>query len=195
MDHPVPVVPQPPTKPWYTKGGIIILLAVLGFSAIGFLFFSAYLGYYLWVGKYGDATQQINLAKQFTEQFSLSPELRGVEARPTVEQPAASLIRPHNPTIGNPNAPITIVAFIDFECPFCQRAYPTFARIIDTYAPATNIVFKHFPVESIHPRAQQASMAAQCAHEQGKFWEYYNLLFTKKTLDDASLFLCIATPT
>ncbi|PIT86136.1 MAG: hypothetical protein COU33_04830 [Candidatus Magasanikbacteria bacterium CG10_big_fil_rev_8_21_14_0_10_43_6] len=182
--------PQQKTTPtrWYIQIGKIVLLLLLGFVGIVVLFFTAYFGYYLWLGKYGDATTQQELAKSFQENFTISPELRGAASASVVTQPIASLIHDHNPRFGNPDATVTIVAFIDFECPFCQRAYPTFERIKETYSPATQIIFKHFPIESIHPHARKASLAAQCAHEQGKFWEYYNLVFTEKKLDEESLF-------
>ena len=79
-------------------------------------------------------------------------------------------------------------AFIDFECPFCQANYPTIKGIIKKYDPAVNLVFKHLPLTSIHPRALDAALASTCANEQEKFWEYHDLLFETKQLDNASLF-------
>lgn len=96
-------------------------------------------------------------------------------------------IRPHNPTFGNPDSPIHILAFIDFECPFCQRSYPIFEQIKQKYADDVHIVFKHLPVDELHPNASTAAIAAQCAHEQNAFWEYYDAIFTYKNLDAQSL--------
>ena len=88
---------------------------------------------------------------------------------------------------GDERAPITIVAFIDFECPYSQKGYSIFADVMRRYEPVARVVFKHMPVELLHPNARQASLAAACANAQGKFWEYYDLLFTERQLDTASL--------
>jgi protein-disulfide isomerase/copper chaperone CopZ len=78
---------------------------------------------------------------------------------------------------GDFNAPITLVEFSDFECPFCERHYPTLNRILNEYKGKVRLVYKHFPLSSIHPNAQKAAEASECAAEQGKFWEYHDKLF------------------
>ena len=180
--------PQPaPEKKWYTKAGMIILIIFLGFIGVTILFFTAFFGYYLWVSKYVDSATQLALREQFREQFTLAPELRGIAANDTVDRPVQSLVQKNNPRFGNPNATVTIVAFIDFECPFSRRAYPIFKNIMNKYEPAVQVVFKNFPIDSIHPRARKAALAAQCAREQGAFWKYYDLLFTKQDLSENAL--------
>ena len=85
-----------------------------------------------------------------------------------------------DPVKGNPSAQITIVEFSDFECPFCGKFYAeTYDQIITAYVNTgkANLVFRDFPLSSIHPNAQKASEAAQCAFEQGKFWEMHDKLF------------------
>lgn len=147
--------------------------------------FLALVAYYLWQIKFGDRE---TLAREFSSpaftrdasRGDWTPELRDVPD-------FASYIRPHNPTLGNPDAPVTIIAFIDFECPFCQKSYPIFKQVSETYAPVVRIIFKHFPISAIHPQANAAANAAACASEQKKFWQYYDILFEKKTLDDAAL--------
>lgn len=76
---------------------------------------------------------------------------------------------------GNEDAKITIVEFSDFECPFCQKHHPTIKDFVDSNDDV-KWVFKHFPLNS-HPQAKPASIAAECAHEQGKFFEYVADLF------------------
>lgn len=78
---------------------------------------------------------------------------------------------------GNFNAPVTLVEFSDFECPFCVRAYPTFKKILNDYPSQVRLVYKQFPLTSIHPNSQKAAEASECADEQGKFWEYHDKLF------------------
>lgn len=77
---------------------------------------------------------------------------------------------------GDFNAPITLVEFSDFECPFCARHFPTLNKILDDYNGKVRLVYKHFPLE-FHPNAQKAAEASECADEQGKFWEYHDKLF------------------
>lgn len=77
---------------------------------------------------------------------------------------------------GNFDAPITLVEYSDFECPFCERIYPTFKKLLSQYPDKVRLVYKHFPL-SFHPNAQKASEASECAGEQGKFWEYHDTLF------------------
>lgn len=92
------------------------------------------------------------------------------------------------PTWGNPKAPVTIIEFSDYQCPFCSRAIPTLDRIKAEYGPdKVRIVFRDMPLPS-HGRANPASLAAHCANEQGKFWEYHNSLFQNQTkLEDGDL--------
>lgn len=97
-----------------------------------------------------------------------------------------------DPVLGNKNADVTIVEFSDFQCPFCERAYS--GAIAEFEASDyfkngdVNLVYKHFPLTSIHPYAEKAAEAAECANRQGKFWEYHNMLFdNQQALDVDSL--------
>ncbi len=84
-----------------------------------------------------------------------------------------------DPVLGPDDAPITIVEFSDYECPYCQRFHvETFARLIDAYPGQIRFVYRDFPLNQIHPNAIPAAEAANCAREQGAFWEYHDLLFT-----------------
>jgi protein-disulfide isomerase len=77
---------------------------------------------------------------------------------------------------GNPKAPVTIVEFSDFQCPFCSRVNPTISKIMKTYGDKVRVVFKHNPL-SFHKDAPLASEASLAAGAQGKFWEMHDLLF------------------
>ncbi len=87
---------------------------------------------------------------------------------------------------GKSDAPVTIVEFSDFQCPFCSRAHPTVKKVLADYGDKVQLVYKHFPLVSIHPRAQKAAEAAECAKDQGKFWEFHDQLFDNQN-DWASL--------
>lgn len=72
---------------------------------------------------------------------------------------------------------VNVVMFSDFECPFCARAVPRLVELRQKYGDKIKLVFRDFPLESIHPHAMRAAEAAGCAFEQGKFWEYHDLMF------------------
>lgn len=80
---------------------------------------------------------------------------------------------------GPNDAPVTIVEFSDFECPFCNNAAATIRQVLDKYPNQVRVVFRDYPVASLHPRASKAHEAARCAGDQGKFWEYHDLLFER----------------
>jgi protein-disulfide isomerase len=103
-------------------------------------------------------------------------------------EPAVQNIEVGNaPARGPKNAPVTIVAYSDFECPFCSRAVPTLKQIEEEYKGKVRVAFKHQPLP-FHQNAKPAAMAAMAAHEQGKFWEYHDKLFAnQRAMDRASL--------
>jgi protein-disulfide isomerase len=80
------------------------------------------------------------------------------------------------PVRGNPNAPVTVVEFSDFQCPYCVHARPAVNRVREAYGDKVRWVFRHFPL-SFHAQAEKAGEAAACAGEQGKFWEMHDLLW------------------
>jgi protein-disulfide isomerase len=91
------------------------------------------------------------------------------------------------PSYGSPRAPVTIVVFSDFQCPFCALESPRLRRVVDQFHGRVKLVFKHFPISS-HPRAKAAAIASEAAHEQGKFWQMHDVLFANATeLDDDSI--------
>lgn len=90
----------------------------------------------------------------------------------------AGLRDTHNPTRGRVDAPVEVVVFSDFECPFCRRAEPVFARLVARFPDDIVLVWKHYPL-SIHASARPAAEAAQCAHAQGRFWAFHDALFAE----------------
>jgi protein-disulfide isomerase len=81
------------------------------------------------------------------------------------------------PTLGPDDAPIKLVEFSDYQCPFCKSAEKVVADVLERYPDQVQLVFRHFPLDNIHPQARGAAEAAMCAAEQGKFWEYHKVLF------------------
>jgi len=82
---------------------------------------------------------------------------------------------------GNVSAPITIVEFSDFQCSFCLKFHQTMMQIMEDYPDEIAWVYKHFPLDSIHPQARPAAEASECAAEQGKFWEFADGLFNNQS--------------
>jgi len=93
-----------------------------------------------------------------------------------------------DPLKGDKNAPVVIVEFSDFQCPFCRRFYiQTLSQIEKEYVDTGKVLFvyRDFPLNSIHPAAQKSAEAAECADEQGKFWEFHNALFDEQNKQGA----------
>ena len=89
----------------------------------------------------------------------------------------AITVAQNEPSAGRADAPVQIVMYSDFQCPFCARVGATVKKVQETYGDRVRVVFRDFPLSSIHPRATAAAVAARCAYEQGRFWEYHDRLF------------------
>ncbi|MGZ3667766.1 MAG: DsbA family protein [Ktedonobacterales bacterium] len=89
---------------------------------------------------------------------------------------------------GNPNAPLTLLEYGDYECPYCGAAYPIVEEVRQRMGDRLRLVYRHFPLTQIHPHAENAAEAAETAGAQGKFWEMHDTLFEhQKALDDPDL--------
>jgi protein-disulfide isomerase len=107
--------------------------------------------------------------------------LSGLRAKADVhvllEPPRLSLTIGDDPVRGPADAPITIVEFSDFQCPFCSRATATLKKLDAAYPGKIRVVYRDFPLVQIHPNAARAAEAAACANEQGKFWPMHDAMF------------------
>jgi len=88
-------------------------------------------------------------------------------------------VAPDDPSTGPANAPITVVEYSDYQCPFCARVVPTIVKLRQTYGDKIRIVFKDFPLPN-HSNAPKAAEAAHCAGEQGKYWDMHDRLFANQ---------------
>ncbi len=95
----------------------------------------------------------------------------------TPPPPFRSDVGLEGPSRGAADAPVTIVEFEDFQCPFCRKAQATLDQVLLRYKNKVRVVHRDFPLQSLHPASQKAHEAARCAEEQGKFWEYRELLY------------------
>jgi protein-disulfide isomerase len=103
-------------------------------------------------------------------------------ARPTGPDPERGYNLPPggSPVRGPADAPITIVEFSDYQCPFCARTEPLVKDALATYPTQARLIYKHFPLTSMHPQALPAALAAAAAQQQGKFWEMHEKLFANQ---------------
>jgi protein-disulfide isomerase len=133
----------------------------------------------------GSYTANLNseqISQEELENALAKLELKILEKQLPTKQPNIPLkiSIDNDPIIGNPDAPITIIEFSDFQCPFCARFHiETLPLIMNEYINEgqVKLVFRDFPIQSIHPNALPASVAAECANEQGKFKEMHDMLF------------------
>ena len=127
-----------------------------------------------------------------------SEECRGCKDNEAAKHPALAAVAPEkkerveidltrSPIRGTPGAPITVVVYSDFQCPFCRKGAERIDQLLEKYPGQIQIAFKHFPL-AFHDRAPRASVATVAAGNQGKFWEMHDRIFAAQgALDDASL--------
>ena len=114
---------------------------------------------------------------------ALITELRkaGPDVRVLIDAPRRTVdIESSDPSLGRASAPVTLIEFSDFQCPFCQRVSPTLKKVRDTYGDKVRIVWKDFPLTQIHPQAFKAAEASHCAAEQKRYWDYHDRLFANQ---------------
>lgn len=114
------------------------------------------------------------------------------------------------PVRGSVTAPVTIVEYSDFHCPFCRRVQPTLTALLEKYPGKVRLVYKHLPLDGLHPQARRVSEAAWCAGKQDKFWEFHDAVYadsgndssdgtltryaTTAGLDTGAFTACLANP-
>ena len=120
---------------------------------------------------------------------SVSPAAQSAQTPAGQEQAVQRYEVPEDddPSVGPQGAPITIIEFSDYECPYCKRWYnEVYLRLREEYAEEVRLVFRDFPLYSIHPNAEPAAVAANCADQQGMYWAYHDLLFAGEQLDETT---------
>ncbi len=166
-----PTLNQPNKKSTPT-GMIVALVAIVGIAA----FFA---GSY-----FSNLDSDIVTKSELADAISkLESKIGNTQQSPSQPTQPVKISIDDDPIRGDPNAPITIIEFSDFQCPFCARFHvQTLPLIMKEYIDEgkVNLVYRDFPIQSIHPNALPAAVAAECANEQGKYWEYHDMLFEKQ---------------
>jgi len=118
--------------------------------------------------------------EQQRQQAAGAEYLQGLRAKASLEiyldVPRVE-VEAKGPSLGPDDAPVTIIEFSDYQCPFCRRAAPVIQQVLEKYPSQVRFVFRNYPLERIHPLARGAAEAAACAGEQGRFWEFHDKLF------------------
>ena len=148
-------------KQWYKKWWGILLMVVVGSCVAFTLFFIALIVYFF---------VQVKEEAKFYEEISQfeSADRELVETR-------------DDPFTGNENAEFVIVEFADFQCEFCKEEFFVLNDVMEKYHDRVKLIFRDFPVEQTHPHARTAALAANCAHEQGKFWALHDPFFLNQS--------------
>ena len=145
----------------------------------------------------GQQLPPLDAVREQVSQFIRQQKARAYYQKLYAEAKAEVLLPPYRPgrvevaaegpSKGPDKAPVTIVEFSDFECPFCSRAEGTVAQVLGAYGDKVRLVYRDFPLP-MHPNAQKAAEAAHCAGDQGKYWEMHGRLFAnQQSLEVAAL--------
>ena len=103
-----------------------------------------------------------------------------------------AFVREHNATQGKEDAAIVVVEYSDFQCPYCKKySDGTRRQIADQYGDKVRMVFKHYPLEQMHPHAMTAAIAAQCARREGRFWDIHDRFFSQPDVLDVDSVVAI----
>ncbi len=157
-----------------------MLMAIVAAIAI-----AAFFGGYS-IGTFDDSDSDLTgeQLKEILSQIKTAPTPQSALQSPQPSVPQIFTVSlDDDPVKGNPDAPVTVVEFSDFQCPFCSRFFEqTLPLIEENYIDTGKIkfVYKDLPLDSLHPNARSAHIAAECADEEGKFWEYHDVLFQKQ---------------
>jgi protein-disulfide isomerase len=114
------------------------------------------------------------------------------DKEPELENFTVPVVTADDHVLGLAEAPVTVLEYGDYECPYCRGAYRDVHRMLDLYPGSIQFVFRNFPIQQLHPHAEQAAEAAEAAAAQGKFWEMYELLLRPSSSLDLDSLVALA---
>ncbi|MBF8280699.1 MAG: hypothetical protein HW383_472 [Candidatus Magasanikbacteria bacterium] len=175
-------ISAPPVKRWHKKWWGVMLLGVLVFVGIFLIVFVVQTARFYIQIKQGKLLPKNQLAANISSQTTVDPTVkaRSVPAK-------ADVLTADDPVFGLETAPLTIVEFADFECPFSASAHGVLRRLAAKYSDRVKFQFRDFPIVSKHEHALKAAEAGECANAQGNFWAMHDKMFQNQSdlSDDA----------
>ncbi len=172
------------SEKWYKTGWGITLLGLGGLIGALVLLFVGYVGYYWWQLKNGIGAAPIPAQQQFSS-------LKNPAASVAAHVDPGQVYSPIAFHLGNPNAPVTIVEFLDFKCPYCRSAVATMRQVVQKYPNKVQLVVRHFPLElvdaTLHPGSIRLAQVAYCANQQQKFLPVHDWLYKNQTTISAGV--------
>ena len=171
-----------------TSNDSVILICVIAFALIIFVGLLALL-IGIFVGMAITENDELEPLRVVLNPEQPKPTPTPIPTVPVGLPPRVNVDIGDSPFLGDEDAPVTIIEFSDFECPFCARWYiDTKSQIDEQYIKMgkVKLVYMHYPL-SFHPQAEPAALASECAYEQGKFWEFHDLIFeNQRVISDAN---------
>lgn len=170
----------PPKKHWYgTLWGASLLVFLLFVIGLVVLLGSRTAYFYWQIKTRGLEATSLDFSRKFT------PGGLAVSAAASL---VADTVTSDDPSFGNPRANLTIVEFADFECPYSKESSSVVRELALKYKDQVKFVYRDFPLDTLHKYARPSAIAAECAAEQGKFWQYHDKLFAvSPALDEEAL--------
>ncbi len=159
-------------RPWWKKWWVIVIFLIVAFIVGSFIF--AFLSAWRNV-------KQGNIPPEIREELLRGGKFttldKGGDLVGSKDANWEFLYTGDDPSLGNPDAPIKIVEFSDFQCPFCREAYPIIKELLEKYSDQVYFIYRDFPIDAIHPQARLAAEAGECAQDQKLFWPLHDKMF------------------
>ena len=175
---------------WFRFWMIPLGIILVGGGIFGFIFISQFIKYY----NFAKEGIPLEILSQSSGQFTQTPGINPSSSSSSLIT-AAKLATADDPAKGPATAKITLVEFSDFQCPYSEESAAVVKQLLQRYPDDIKLIYRDFPVDSIHSLARKAAEAGECANEQDKFWEYHDKLFENQESlnnEDSQIFYKIA---
>lgn len=167
QNQPTTMLEPPKKKHWVLTVVILVILVLVGLFAVRVI----YLYDKILKGETGE------LGIEFDGGLSTSQAV----SQPSSVEEIVDVVTDDDPALGMETPQLTVVVFADFGCSYCAEVSGTVRKLAAFYGDQVRFIYRDFPLADIHPDAQRAAEAAECAHEQGMFWQYYDKLYQNQS--------------
>jgi protein-disulfide isomerase len=166
---------------WLGMLTAVLLLGTIGFFVLGSFILKGNMSFVKPTGQQGT---ELNANNQDNSDTTAQPIAKAVQV---------PKVNANDHILGSQQAPLILIEYSDFQCPYCSGFHNSMKQLVNDYNGKVQWVFRHFPLTSLHPQAQSAAEASECANEQGKFWEYADILFANQDKFNNDYYLEIAS--